>query len=141
MTTVDPGAPDAAAVAAPVADEDSQFYWDGLRERRLLVQRCTKCGRHRFPPMPACPSCGAPGGHVVEIEPQGTIYSWIVVHHAFAAAFRDDVPYVIAVIDLDEDCRFVTRLEHREPIRAGQAVRGRYVDHGSWTELRFRVGS
>ncbi|HSO96399.1 MAG TPA: OB-fold domain-containing protein [Acidimicrobiia bacterium] len=139
MTTVDPTP--APLVPVPEADEDSQFYWDGLRGRRLLVQRCTQCARYRFPPMPACPSCAAPGGDVVEIEPRGTVYSWIVVHRAFTPAFRDDVPYVIAVIDLPEGCRLLARLEHRGPIEAGSPVTGSYVDHGTWTELRFRVTS
>ena len=141
VTTVDPAPNPALPGAAPQADEDSQFYWDGLRDGRLLVQRCTECRSHRFPPMPACPSCAAPGGEIVELEPRGTIYSWIVVHRAFTPAFRDDVPYVVAVIDLPEGCRLVTRLEHRAPIQAGSPVVGTYFDHGTWTELRFRVTS
>ena len=139
MTTFDPVSSEDTVVAPPVADADSQFYWDGLRARRLLVQRCAECECHRFPPMPACPSCAAPGGQVVELEPQGTIYSWIVVHHAFAPAFRGEVPYVIAVVELAEGCRLLARLEHQEPIEAGQTVVGHYHAHGSWTELRFRV--
>jgi uncharacterized OB-fold protein len=141
MTTLDPEPTPAPPGAAPPADEDSQFYWDGLRERRLLVQRCTECGRHRFPPMPACPYCAAPGGEVVEVEARGAIYSWIVVHRAFAPGFRDDVPYVVAVVELPEGCRLLARVEPPEPIQAGSPVVGRYVDHGTWTELRFRVTS
>jgi uncharacterized protein len=141
MTTPDSVSADEPFVAAPAADPDSQFYWDGLRAQRLLVQRCAACGRHRFPPMPACPNCATPGGAVVEVEPRGTIYSWVVVHHAFAPAFERDVPYVIAVVELAEGCRLLTRLEHQEPIEAGQTVVGHYHDHGSWTELRFRVAA
>jgi uncharacterized protein len=137
--TPDPAPVDALGVAPPQPDEDSRFYWDGLQERRLLVQRCTRCGSHRFPPLPACPDCAAPGGEVVEVEPRGTIYSWIVVHRAFAPAFRDDVPYVIAVVELREGCRLVARLDRVGPVSAGQPVSGTYVDHGTWTELRFRA--
>jgi uncharacterized protein len=138
MTVSEPAAPDPVA-GVPAADADSQFYWDGLRANRLLVQHCTECGRHRFPPMPACPFCAAPGGEVVELEPRATIYSWVVVHRAFQPAFQPDVPYVIAVVELAAGCRLLARLEHQAPIAAGQEAVGRYVDHGSWTELRFRV--
>lgn len=124
---------------APQPDEDSQFYWDGLTARRLLVQQCARCRRHRFPPLPACPSCGTPGGTVVELEPRGTVYSWIVVHRAFTPAFGGDVPYVVAVIEVADGCRVAARLAASEPLTAGQAVTGEYVDHGTWTELRFRV--
>ena len=41
----------------PGVDETNTFYWEGLRQNRLLIQRCTACGRRRFPPMPSCPHC------------------------------------------------------------------------------------
>jgi uncharacterized protein len=141
MSTSEPGVPDRMVVPAPAADGDSQFYWDGLRARRLLVQRCNHCGRHRFPPMPGCPTCAWPTSDVVEVEPRATIYSWIVVHRALTPAFQDEVPYVVAVVELAEGCRLLARLDHQEPIEVGQTAVGRYVDHASWTELRFRVGS
>jgi uncharacterized protein len=133
--------PDPVVAPAPAADGDSQFYWDGLRARRLLVQRCAHCGRHRFPPMPACPSCASPASEIVELEPRATIYSWIVVHRALDPAFQDQVPYVIAVVEVATGCRLLARLEHQEPIEAGQSATGWFVDHGPWTELRFRVDS
>ncbi len=110
MTASERAAPDPLSAQAPNADADSQFYWDGLRAERLLVQRCAACGRHRFPPMPACPSCGVPGGDVVELEARGTVYSWVVVHRAFDQAFRDEVPYTIAVVELAAGCRVLARL-------------------------------
>ena len=44
---------------APVPDPDSAFFWEGLRARKLLLQACGACARHRFPPMPSCPYCGS----------------------------------------------------------------------------------
>jgi uncharacterized OB-fold protein len=122
---------------APVADEESRFYWDGLREHRILVRRCGTCMRHRFPPMPACPHCGTPGGEIVELDGRGSVYSWIVVHRAFNAAFATDVPYTIATVELVPGCRTVARLDDVATVTADLTVVARFVDHEDWTELRF----
>jgi uncharacterized OB-fold protein len=120
---------------APVPDPDSAFFWDGLRARRLLLQACDGCGRHRFPPMPSCPYCASPATRVAEAAGTGVIYSWVVVHRAFDPAFAAEVPYTIATVTLDEGPRVIGRLEGAP--RFGGRVAARYVDHGAWTELRF----
>jgi uncharacterized OB-fold protein len=129
--------PALASAPVPVADDESRFYWDGLRAHRVLVEQCAACGRHRFPPMPACPHCGTPGGDIVELDGRGTVYSWIVVHRAFNEVFAPEVPYTIAVVELAPGCRTVARTEGG--VTAGTAVEPFFVDHDGWTELRFRV--
>jgi hypothetical protein len=127
----------------PVADAESGFYWAGLRDHRVLVQRCETCGRHRFPPMPACPHCGAPGGDVVELDGTATVYSWIVVHRAFDPELSADVPYTVATVELAPGCRTVARVEGAGPLTAGDALDPVFFDHlagpagEAWTELRF----
>lgn len=127
-----------AASAGPIADEDSRFYWDGLRQHRVLVQRCPTCGQYRFPPLPACPTCGAPGGTVVEVASRGRVYSWIVVRRALVADDALDLPYTVLVVELRAGCRIVARLDGTHALAADQDVEGVYVDHDDWTELRFR---
>jgi uncharacterized OB-fold protein len=122
---------------APTPDLDSAFYWDALREHRVLVQRCGSCATFRFPPMPACPYCASPETEVVEVGGEATVYSWIVVQRAFQEHFADDVPYTVATVDLLEGPRLVGWLEDADPVQAGLAVVPRFVDHESWTELRF----
>ena len=124
----------------PLPDEESTFYWEGLREHRVLVQQCAACRLHRFPPMPACPHCGAPGGDVVELDGTGTVYSWIVVHRAFNPAFAHDAPYTVATVQLASGCRTVARVESSGPLTVGDALEAAYVDHDGWTELRFGPG-
>ena len=121
---------------APVPDPDSAFFWEGLRARKLLLQACGACARHRFPPMPSCPYCGSRIARVAEADGSGSVYSWVVVHRAFDPAFAAEVPYTIATVALDEGPRLVGHLEAPAP-RFGARVRASYVEHGAWTELRF----
>jgi uncharacterized OB-fold protein len=122
--------------AAPEADADSRFFWDGLRQKKLLIQRCGDCGRSRFPPMPRCPYCASAQSSVLEAGGGGTIYTWVVVHRAFDPAFEDEVPFTLATVDLDEGARIVGRLEGAPP-RFGMRVQAAFFHHPNWTELRF----
>jgi uncharacterized OB-fold protein len=124
--------------APPAHDTDSDFFWRGLREHKLLLQQCTECSRHRFPPMPSCPYCAAGGSAVQQSMGNGSVYSWIVVHRAFDPAFAADVPYILASIDLDEGGRIVARLVGAGKAEFGMRVSAVYQDHPAWTELRFQ---
>ena len=66
------------------------------------------------------------------------MYSWVTVHRAFDAAWADQVPYTIAVVELRERCRLLGRVE-TDPggLEAGLEVAPRFVDYTDWTELRF----
>jgi uncharacterized OB-fold protein len=124
--------------AGPVPDEESAGFWAALREHRVELQRCTACGRHRFPPMPSCPWCASTNWEVVASAGEGTVYSWVTVHRAFEPAWADQVPYTIAVVELRERCRLLGRVDAESgAVEAGLAVGPRFVDHAGWTELRF----
>jgi uncharacterized OB-fold protein len=89
--------------------------------------------------MPACPDCGRRGREIIEATGRGRLYSWIAIQRAFADAWKDDVPYAVGVVELDLlDCRVVARIEPWGDLRIDTAVRAFYVDHPSWSELRFR---
>jgi uncharacterized protein len=127
-----------AAIPVPVADADSAPFLDGLRIHRILLQRCTACGRVRFPPMPACPWCASTAGAWIEASGRGTVYSWVGVRRALTPGFESAVPYTIVTVDLAEGARAFGRLEGPEPGAPGGVVAAAFVDHDSWTELRFR---
>lgn len=128
-------------VPAPVTDPDSQPYWDGLRERRIVVQRCADCDRARFPRMPSCPFCASRAWHDVESDGRGTIYSWITVRRAFEPEFAADVPYVVATVDFDDGFRMALRADDLEGVNFGARVEATFFDHADWTELRVTLDS
>jgi uncharacterized OB-fold protein len=130
----------AAGPAAPVGDRESEPFWAGLAAHRVVLQACVTCGRHRFPRMPSCPYCGAPGGTDVVVPGTGAVYSWVRAHrHLGGAADSDgDLPYAIVTVALDTGPRLVGRLEPAERAAIGLPVRPLFVDHPGWTELRFQ---
>jgi uncharacterized OB-fold protein len=127
-------------MSAPEIDDESRFFWEGLRAHRLLVQRCGACRALRFPPLPACPDCGRREREVVEAKGEGRLYSWITVQRALSDEWKAEVPYTVGVVELAAGCRVLARIEPAAELRADAPLRAFFVDHPEWTELRFRPG-
>jgi len=92
----------------PTTTPDTQFFWDGVTTRRLLIQRCTGCGALRHPPRPMCPSCNALTWDTVEASGRGTVYSFVMPQHPQFPFM--EYPYIVALIELEEGTRLVTNL-------------------------------
>ncbi|MCY3673247.1 MAG: Zn-ribbon domain-containing OB-fold protein [Alphaproteobacteria bacterium] len=90
---------------APEPTIDSKPYWDGLKERRLLLQQCGNCGLVRHYPRPMCDACHSLEVRWIESSRQGRLYAWTEVHHPFVPGFRDEIPYVMATVELAEGVR------------------------------------
>jgi uncharacterized protein len=107
---------------------DSAPFWDGLLRNEFLVQQCRQCGRKRHYPRPVCDACHSMEADWVAIAGEGTIVSWTVCHHAYLPEFKQQVPYVVAIAELDGGIRVNLRLEvpPRQPLRTGQPVRLAY---------------
>ena len=100
-----------AAKPLPVIDHLSAPYWEGCRAHELRLQRCVACGATRFPPGPICPECHASDAEWVVSAGRGRVYSWIVVRHPVPAdIYREEVPYVVALVELDEGVRMPTNI-------------------------------
>jgi len=108
---------------APTPTHDTRFFWDGLKERKLLIQRCTGCGALRHPPRPMCPRCNALGWDTVEASGRGTLHSFVMPKHPPLPFMGDD--YIVALVDLEEGTRLVSNLCEIAP---GDAVIGMPVE-------------
>ncbi len=86
---------------APVADHDTRPFWDACREHEFRAQRCTSCGRFRWPPQGFCPSCYSWEHEWTRLSGLGVVKSFSVVHHSAVPSFKNDLPYVVAVIEMD----------------------------------------
>ena len=94
----------------PVPSAESQAYWDGLRDRKLLMPRCDACGKYWFPPSLLCPHCNETKWTWTSTSGRGRIFSYVVYHRVYHPGFADEVPYAVAVIELDEGPRMVSNV-------------------------------
>ena len=98
---------------APAITADTEFFWNGLRENKLLIQRCGGCGQLRHPPRPMCPSCRSLDFDTVESSGRGTVYSYVMPHEPKFPFF--EYPYVVVLVELEEGVRLVSNLTGIDP--------------------------
>ena len=99
--------PPESARPIPVPTPETLHFWEGTRDGRLLLQRCTACATAYFPPRPFCPRCSCREVAVEEASGEGTLYSYVISHRPHRAF---DGPYSIAVVELDEGPRMMTNI-------------------------------
>jgi len=92
----------------PVINRDNSPFWQGVAEHRLLIQRCIRCATLRLPWIPGCVECGSPDWDTVEANGEGTVHSYVVMHHPPFPAF--DPPYAVALVQLAEGVRLVSNV-------------------------------
>lgn len=97
----------------PTISADTKFFWDGLRENKLLIQQCDGCGTLRHPPRPMCPQCRSLDWTAIESSGHGTVYSYVMPHQPRFPFF--DYPYVVALVELEEGVRLVSNLTDIDP--------------------------
>lgn len=102
-------------------------FWQGCREGRLLLPNCKSCKRFHFYPRRFCPYCDAWDIQWLEASGRGRIYAFAVVRQPIEAAFKSLVPYCIAIIDLDEKVRMLSRIvDDVADVGCDMAVRVRF---------------
>lgn len=125
--------PEGLPIPVPEPDGLSAPYWAGLREERLLVQRCAHCGTWQFGPEWICHHCHAFDPEWVEIEPRGRIYSWERVWHPAHASLKNHGPYLAVLVELPYAglVRMVGNLlgDPMQTVAIGAEVRGVYEHH------------
>jgi uncharacterized OB-fold protein len=83
-------------------NEITKFFWDAAKEHKLVLQRCDGCGYYIHWPGVICPRCGSDHLSPAQMSGKGTIFTYTVVHHVFHPIYAADVPYSIAIVELDE---------------------------------------
>lgn len=103
-TTLSPSRP------SPVVQPWARPFWDAAREHRLVLQHCEDCDRPIHYPRVACPHCGSARVGWRPASGRGTVYSYTIVVSNAPSAFLADMPYVVAVIELEEGVRMLSNI-------------------------------
>lgn len=107
----------------PTPTRESQPYWQGLLEGRLMLQSCAGCGKVRHYPRPVCDVCFSMDARWIEAKGTGVVHSWTVCHHPYHPAFKGEVPYTLVLVDLPEGPRLNVPLRASTSVHIGQQVR------------------
>jgi uncharacterized OB-fold protein len=105
-------------IPAPQPNPETQAFWDGAAQGRLLLKKCLACSQVHYYPRALCPFCGSDRTEWQQASGRGSIYSWSVMRRA-------EVPYAIAYVTLEEGVTMMTNIVgcDLDAIRIGQRVR------------------
>lgn len=120
---------------------EAKHFFAAAAAGRLELQRCAACGKVWFYPRPACVACGAAQYTWIVASGRGTLHSFSIVHRAPSEAFRARLPYVVALIDLDEGPRMMANIVGDDALEAaiGDPLEALFEDRGEGRRLpQFR---
>ena len=89
---------------------ESVPFWQAAHQHRLEIQRCKACGQYWFPPALSCPHCQATDFVWQPVSGRGKVFSFVTYHRVYHPGFAKDVPYVVALVELDEGPRLLTNI-------------------------------
>ena len=125
----------------PIATEASAPFWNGLRERKVKMQRCDDCGHWVFYPRGHCSACFSPRLSWKEISGKGTLLTYTLTRVPTMPEFTDEMPQKLAVVQFDEGPHVNTTLIGLEPedIKVGMRLKPVFTDipETEHTLLRF----
>jgi uncharacterized OB-fold protein len=121
-------APAAPPRPEPPVNRDNQFFWDGVKEGELRIQRCMSCKTLRHPPGPMCPECRSLDWDYVLASGKATVYSHVTHHYPPMPQFGS--PHNVVLVELEEGVRFVSNLIDVESadIKIGMPVTLTFVE-------------
>ena len=133
-------------ITPPIAQPESDFYWEKCKAHELWFRHCKSCDKNYFYPRDICPECFSRDTVWVQSSGKGTLYTFAIVHRGPVPAFRDRAPYVTAMVELEKGVRMPTNLVEVEPdqsaIKIGMALEVVFDDLDDKISLpKFRPAS
>ena len=108
----------------PVIQPFTEAFWEGTRNGELLVQTCNDCDARIFFPRRQCPDCWSENLGWIKAGGRAVIYAFSITYEGVEEPFREDLPIVLAWVDLPEGIRMQTNIIDCDPdsVAIGQEV-------------------
>jgi uncharacterized protein len=124
----------------PQITQDNEAFWSGGRDGQLRITRCTRCGYYAHPPSPRCGRCFAEGLEPVAVTGRGYVSTYTINRRAWTPGL--EVPYVVAVVELEEQAglRMLTNIVGCAPeeVAIDMPVEVEFVERGAAFIPTFR---
>jgi len=99
----------------PQPNPDTKPFWDACRQHELRFEKCLSCGHVRWPASSICPRCYSKEAQWMKSNGKGIVYTFTTYHQVFHPAFEEDIPYVTAIIELEEGPHFLSNIVDCSP--------------------------
>ena len=123
-------------------DPVEQEFWRLCQDGQLHFQRCSACGTWRHLPRYMCARCGSPEFAWEPSTGRGTLFTWTVTHQALHPAFAHEIPFIAAVVELEEGVRMISNIvgTPNDKLRVGMKLEAVFEDVGDNVSIpKFRA--
>jgi uncharacterized protein len=116
----------------PIQTPTNKPFFDRAHDGHLALQTCRDCGGQWFPPSSNCPTCLGEDLEWVNTSGNGRLWSWVVMHRSYGPAFKDEIPYVVAAVQLVEGPLMMSTIvgTPREELQFDAALRVEFTPFG-----------
>jgi hypothetical protein len=128
----------------PKITDETRPFWDGAREGRLRMQKCCECGHIRFPISFVCSKCLSCETEWIDLSGRGEVFAYIVFHQLYNKAFAKDIPYNVALVQLEEGPRMYSNVVDcaNDDVKVGDKLEAVFVPVTPQVTLpKFRLAS
>jgi uncharacterized protein len=135
---------DSKPLPRPLSPELTRPFWEAAKRHEFVMPRCKLCDHLFFYPRSECPRCLSNHLEWMKVSGRGRLHTYTVVYQPANAAFRDDTPYIYAVVQLDEGPRMVSNVVQCEidAVRVDMPLEAIFEDvTPEWTLVKFKPAS
>src|SRR5436190_21819113 len=94
----------------PQPDDASRPFFEGAQRGELIIQRCTTCGAYLAPASRVCTECLSESLEWSPVSGRATLFTFAIMYQRYHPGFFDEIPYNIAVVELEEGPRLNTNV-------------------------------
>ena len=99
----------------PIPQGESDLYWQKAKQGELWLRKCNGCGKPYFYPRDISPCCFSKDTTWMQASGRATLHAFAIVHRVPHPGFREDLPYVTAIVELEEGPRMATNIVMDDP--------------------------
>jgi uncharacterized OB-fold protein len=94
----------------PTITDENREFWEGAKRGKIRMQKCKSCGHIRYPISQVCPECLSYDFEWTDLSGRGEVFSYVIFHQLYNPAFKDDIPYNVAMVQLEEGPRMYSNI-------------------------------
>ena len=108
----------------PTITDENRGFWEGAKRGKICMQQCSECKHIRYPVSHVCPKCLSYNFAWTDLSGRGSVFSYVVFHQLYNQAFKDDIPYNVAMVQLEEGPRMYSNIvgTDNDAVKVGDEV-------------------
>ena len=123
----------------PTNAGETKVFWDGCKKGELIIQQCNSCNEYQFYPRGICSNCWTTDIKWVHSTGRGKVWTYTITYQNRTPGFAEDVPYVLALVELDEGVKMFTNIIECDPkeVKIGMDVEVTFVRANNFITIPY----